>query len=191
MNKSFLNESEFTKILNTLLEPDYGLFYRRNYEINDTTNVFINGKAFGSIKDILNKTYINENINEIYKTETKNTYIIKIDKYQIILKKKLEKKDLIHDENTLLINFENKNIDDKYNFYSKQLLFNMSKHKYVPYIELITELDNIEIDKIAKIKNNDQLIKFYGFNKGDICKIIYKSNKINNINLYFNYRLII
>ena len=191
MNKSFLNESEFTKILNTLLEPDYGLFYRRNYEINDTTNVFINGKAFGSIKDILNKTYINENINEIYKTETKNTYIIKIDKYQIILKKKLEKKDLIHDENTLLINFENKNIDDKYNFYSKQLLFNMSKHKYVPYIELITELDNIEIDKIAKIKKNDQLIKFYGFNKGDICKIIYKSNKINNINLYFNYRLII
>ena len=191
MNKSFLNESEFTKILNTLLEPAYGLFYRRNYEINDTTNVFINGKAFGSIKDILNKTYINENINEIYKTETKNTYIIKIDKYQIILKKKLEKKDLIHDENTLLINFENKNIDDKYNFYSKQLLFNMSKHKYVPYIELITELDNIEIDKIAKIKKNDQLIKFYGFNKGDICKIIYKSNKINNINLYFNYRLII
>ena len=61
----------------------------------------------------------------------------------------------------------------------------------MPYREVIEDTSNIETSKIAKIKVNDPVIKFYGYNKGETCKIIYKSNKINNIDLYFNYRLII
>ena len=192
MSKTFLKEIEFNKIMNTLLEPIYGLFYRRNYNVNDNTPILINDQSFGLVKNILNTIYVNEKINDIYRIEKKNTYNIKIGEYTIILKKKIEKKDLENlNNNIILIHFDDKKFDNKNIFYSKQLLFNLSKHKYVPHIELITDLDNIEVDKIAKIRNNDPLIKFYGFNREDVCKIVYKSNKINNINLYFNYRLII
>jgi|TARA_Y100000389_G_scaffold185159_1_gene204293 DNA-directed RNA polymerase subunit H (RpoH/RPB5) len=191
MSKHFLEENELNKILNTLFESDYGLFYRRGYNISNNTPVTINGMSMGVIKNILDESYIQDNMTNINKTEKKNSYIIKIDKYTVILKKTFEKKDLELENDTILINFEKKNINGKYFFTSEQLLFNLSKNKYVPHIELMNETNNIEIDKIAKIKNTDPLIKFYGFNKGDVCKIIYKSNKINNINLYFNYRLII
>ena len=191
MSKSFLKENELNKILNTLFESDYGLFYRRGYNISNNTPVTINGVSMGVIKNILDESYIQDNMTNINKIEKKNSYIIKIDKYTIILKKRLEKKDLQLDNDTILITFEKKGINNNYIFTSEQLLFNLSKNKYVPHIEVINETDNIETDKIAKIKNTDPLIKFYGFNKNDVCKIIYKSNKINNINLYFNYRLII
>ena len=191
MSKSFLKENDLNKILNTLFESNYGLFYRRGYNITNNTSVLINGVSMGVIKNILDESYIQDNMTNINKTEKKNSYIIKIDKYTVILKKTLEKKDLEIENDTILINFEKKDINSNYFFTSEQLLFNLSKNKYVPYIEFINETDDIEIDKIAKIKNTDPLIKFYGFNKGDVCKIVYKSNKINNINLYFNYRLII
>ena len=191
MSDNFLKENDLNKILNTLFELNHGLFYKRKYTINQNTSVKINGKSFGVIKNILDISFINKNIDEIHRINNKNTYIINVDKYTIILKKKIEKKDLELDNNTLLINFENKKIEKNNYFCCEQLLFNLSKHKYVPHIELVENIENIEINKIAKIKHNDPLVKFYGFNKGDICKIVYKSNKINNMNLYFNYRIII
>tara|TARA_B100001175_G_C19507350_1_gene641689 strand:- start:1524 stop:2099 length:576 start_codon:yes stop_codon:yes gene_type:complete len=191
MSKSFLKENELNKILYTLFESDYGLFYRRGYNISNNTPVTINGVSMGVIKNILDESYIQDNMTNINKTEKKNSYIIKIDKYTVILRKHLDVRDIVFDNNTILINFDKKESYGNFIFNSEQLLFNLSKHKYVPHIELINDTDNIEIDKIAKIKNTDPLIKFYNFNKGDVCKIVYKSNKINNINLYFNYRLII
>ena len=191
MSDNFLKENELNKILNTLLETNYGLFYRRKYAINENTPVKINGKSFGIIKNVLDTSFINTNIDEIHKIDNKGSYVININKYTIVLKKKLEKKDLELDNNTLLINFENKKIEKNNCFNSEQLLFNLSKHKYVPHIELVENIENIETSKIAKIKLNDPLVKFYGFNKGDICKIVYKSNKINNMNLLLNYRIII
>lgn len=191
MKKRFLKENEFNKILNTLFEPNYGLFYRRGYTITNNTSVVINDTPFGTIKNILDPSYINDNMDKIYNTEKKNSYYVKVDKYTIILRSVLIEKDITFDNKTILITFDKKESYGNYIFNSDQLLFNLSKHKYVPHIELINENDNIEIDKIAKIKNTDPLIRFYGFNKDDVCKIIYKSNKINNINLYFNYRLII
>ena len=90
-----------------------------------------------------------------------------------------------------MIYYKGKKSDNINYFIADTLKFNLTKHKYVPDIELIESPIDIEINKIAKIKNNDPLIKFYGLNKNNICKITYKSNKINNIKLYFNYRLII
>tara|TARA_B100001175_G_C19465342_1_gene618802 strand:+ start:176 stop:760 length:585 start_codon:yes stop_codon:yes gene_type:complete len=194
MSETFLKYNELHKILVTLFEPQYGLFYRRNYNINNNTLININKQSFGKIENILDESYIQNNMERVI---DKDTYIIDIDKYMIILKKKLKKsdiEDLKTNNNLILINFENKKIKNKNSFYSQELLFNLTKNKYVPYIEIISkedELVNIEKDKIAKIKMSDPLVKFYGFNKGDICKIIYKSNKINNIDLYFNYRIII
>lgn len=194
MSDTFLKYNELYKILITLFEPEFGLFYRRNYNINNNTSININKQSFGKIKNILDESYIQSNMERIV---DKDTYTIDIDKYMIILKKKLKKsdiEDLKTNNNLILINFENKKIKNKNSFYSQELLFNLTKNKYVPHIEIISkeeQLENIEKDKIAKIKMSDPLIKFYGFNKGDICKIIYKSNKINNIDLYFNYRIII
>jgi len=194
MSETFLKYNELHKILVTLFEPEYGLFYRRNYNINNNTLININKQPFGKIENILDESYIQDNIERVI---DKDTYIIDIDRYMIILKKKLKKsdiEDLKTNNNLILINFENKKIKNKNSFYSQELLFNLTKNKYVPYIEIISkedELVNIEKDKIAKIKMIDPLIKFYGFSKGDICKIIYKSKKINNIDLYFNYRIII
>lgn len=194
MSETFLKYNELHKILVTLFEPQYGLFYRRNYNINNNTLININKQSFGKIENILDESYIQNNMERVI---DKDTYIIDIDKYMIILKKKLKKsdiEDLKTNNNLILINFENKKIKNKNSFYSQELLFNLTKNKYVPYIEIISkegELVSIEKDKIAKIKMSDPLVKFYGFNKGDICKIIYKSNKINNIDLYFNYRIII
>ena len=194
MSETFLKYNELHKILVTLFEPEYGLFYRRNYNINNNTLININKQPFGKIENILDESYIQDNIERVI---DKDTYIIDIDRYMIILKKKLKKsdiEDLKTNNNLILINFENKKIKNKNSFYSQELLFNLTKNKYVPYIEIISkedELVNIEKDKIAKIKMIDPLIKFYGFSKGDICKIIYKTKKINNIDLYFNYRIII
>jgi DNA-directed RNA polymerase subunit H (RpoH/RPB5) len=115
-----------------------------------------------------------------------------IENYTIIFKEKLKKgEDLEIDLDKIVIYYKGKKSDNINYFIADTLKFNLTKHKYVPHIELVNAPEDIEISKIAKIKNNDPLIKFYGFNKDSVCKITYKSNKINNVKLYFNYRLII
>ena len=91
MSDNFLKENDLNKILNTLFELNHGLFYKRKYTINQNTSVKINGKSFGVIKNILDISFINKNIDEIHRINNKNTYIINVDKYTIILKK-IEKK---------------------------------------------------------------------------------------------------
>lgn len=198
MSETFLKYNELHKILVTLFEPEFGLFYRRNYNINNNTLININKQSFGKIENILDESYIQNNMERVI---DKEAYIIDIDIYDVILTMKIKDSDIETYEtknNSILINFDNKKKrkikKTKNCFNSDELLFNLTKNKYVPHIEIISkeeQLENIEKDKIAKIKMSDPLIKFYGFSKGDICKIIYKSNKINNIDLYFNYRIII
>lgn len=191
MSKGFLNVDNLSKIFNTLFEENEGMFYKRKYNINNKNKVILNKNEIGSIEDILNKTYLEENTKNIISNKKTDIYTFEVNSYKIIFKEKLKKEEDILENNTIVIYFIGKNTDRLNYFKAENLMFNLTKHKYVPYIELIDLNENIEVDKIAKIKINDPLIKFYGYNKNSICKIIYKSKKMNNINLYFNYRLII
>lgn len=191
MSKGFLNVDNLSKIFNTLFEEKEGMFYKRNYNINNKSTLLLNENKIGSIEDILNKEYLEENTKSILSNKKNAINTFEVSSYKIIFKEKLKKEEDTLDNNTIVIYFIGKNIDTLNYFKAENLMFNITKHKYVPYIELINSNENIEIDKIAKIKTNDPLVKFYGYNKNDICKIIYKSKKINTINLYFNYRLII
>jgi DNA-directed RNA polymerase subunit H (RpoH/RPB5) len=188
MNNLSLNN--LNKIFNTLLEPEIGMFYMRKYDINNNTIIKVDNK---NIKIIDLKNYLNENIKSIMEKISKKHIVFDINNYNIVFTKKITKKILedITLPNCIFIYFEGKCDNIKDCFLATHLLFNILKHKYVPYIEVIEDTSNIETSKIAKIKVNDPVIKFYGYNKGETCKIIYKSNKINNIDLYFNYRLII
>ena len=86
-------------------------------------------------------------------------------------------------------------------YYYKDFLFNLTTNKYVPHIEKLetSELKNITVfsekdikdNNLPKIKRSDKLIKFYGFPKSSICKISYKTNKIKDINLYCNFKIVI
>ena len=57
-------------------------------------------------------------------------------------------------------------------------------------ISAFSEKD-IQDSNLPKIKRSDKLIKFYGFPKSSICKITYKKNKMKEIDLYCNYRIVI
>ena len=110
-----------------------------------------------------------------------------------------------------LIDYENKNLivislielnktqkEIPIYYYYKDLLFNLTKNKYVPHIEIVdgknisafSEKD-LEDNNLPKIKRSDKLIKFYSFPRSSICKITYKTNKIKDIDLYCNYRIVI
>ncbi len=112
-----------------------------------------------------------------------------------------------------------KNIELIHNlFYYKRLVINILKNKYVPYLrtldyrtgeyndllkilnvtieEDIDEMDNYTINpekfkKIGKMKYDDRLVCFYGFERGTVCKVIQKTSLNNNISMYENYRLIV
>ena len=193
MSKGFLTHISLNKIFNTLFEENNGMFYKRNYNITNNSNIVIGDFQIGKIENILNSDFLLSKMESIYENKKTNTYTFMVDTYSIIFKEKIKKaEDNSFNSNTIVIYYNGKKSDNPNYFLAETIMFNLTKHKYVPYIEIIdpTEVD-VEVSKIAKIKINDPLIKFYGFDKNNICKITYKSNKINNINLYFNYRLII
>jgi|TARA_B100001540_G_C15816997_1_gene648276 DNA-directed RNA polymerase subunit H (RpoH/RPB5) len=80
-------------------------------------------------------------------------------------------------------------------FYAKQLLFNPTKHEYVPKHMKLT--DQEEINKLLEtymiksklhlplINHNDIIAKWLGLKQGDIVKII-RNNK--NSGIYYYYR---
>ena len=80
-------------------------------------------------------------------------------------------------------------------FYSKQLLFNPTKHEYVPKHIKITNQQEIDILfetymmktklHLPLINHNDIIAKWLGLRQGDIVKII-RNNK--NSGIYYYYR---
>ena len=204
-----LDKDKFFKIFLTLFEKDFGLFYRRQY-INNS-NIQIKYKDIqNTIDDMLVPTYDYAPI--IYNIENsggESTITINTSNGDYFINftnigdfKKLyrnsgadkDKNPFIIPENTIIIIVDIKllpeQIKNMYNlFYYKDLLFNLTKHKFVPHIEITR--NQVEESKIAKIKYTDKLIKFYGFPIGSVCKIVHKAKKINNIDIYSNYRTVI
>ena len=197
----------FSKICMTLFEPEHGLFYKRNYSIDSKTNISIEGSNI-NIENILNNTYdidiFQSALNKEKKYEKQKGFEMKIntknkENIYIYLLIETPKTPLINkDGDSIIISLAtlNENINEEENkdiHYYKDLLFNITKHKYVPYIELVdtNELLEKRLEKYPKIKSNDKLIKFYNFPINSLCRIIYKMNKFNNKNLYHNYRLVI
>jgi DNA-directed RNA polymerase subunit H (RpoH/RPB5) len=206
------------KIITTLFEKDIGLFPKRN--IQPITNIIsLNDSKVGTIEEIINnqvnfegKSYNLQKFDGL-EIDMKN---IKI--YIVLDVKKTHKisKDFqeFEDNFEYAKNYENNNIliislmelnktqqEVPIFYYYKDLLFNLTKNKYVPHIEKVeaSEIANItafsekdiEDNNLPKIKRSDKLIKFYGFSKSSICKITYKINKIKDIDLYCNYRIVI
>ncbi len=197
----------FSKICMTLFEPEHGLFYKRNYSIDSKTNISIEGSNI-NIENILNNTYdidiFQSALNKEKKYEKQKGFEMKIntknkENIYIYLLIEIPNTPLINkDGHSIIISLAtlNENINEEENkdiHYYKDLLFNITKHKYVPYIELVdtNELLEKRLEKYPKIKSNDKLIKFYNFPINSLCRIIYKMNKFNNKNLYHNYRLVI
>ena len=206
------------KIIKTLFEKDIGLFPKRNIQ-PITNNISLNDSKVGTIEEILNnqvnfegKTYKLQNFDGL-EIDMKN---IKI--YIVLDVKKINKisKDFeeFEDNFEYAKNYENNNIliislmelnksqqEIPIFYYYKDLLFNLTKNKYVPHIEKIRDSEianitafsekDIKDNNLPKIKRSDKLIKFYGFSKSSICKITYKINKIKDIDLYCNYRIVI
>lgn len=195
-NKNTEGEVILNKIFLTLFEEQFGLFYRRKYNLNNQSNI-----EGVSIENLLNGNY-NYSIFKFGKKQlelsviTGNTIIKNI---IICLDIKIfwniAESRFILPENTIIICLtklsDNQELLNDVHYY-KNLLINITKHKYVPHIEKI-EAEQIYSQKkdLPKIKHSDKLIKFYNFDKGSICKIINKKNIINNKELYIKYRIVI
>lgn len=222
MTKLFTDLKEFKLCLNTLLEED-GLLNKRHYTLHKNYNNILsqiesinnenNYELIGnSTKTDSNYVYIyfTNNTNFLSKTnKTKNASIYEIKKtikdlYKIheninvniiiiltryfkmntqILEKKLVEKLHIRHIQIFMYNY---------------LLFNISKHKYVPqHIRIISNKDdikaiykkkNIENGTIAKILLKDPLANFYGLKVGELFEF---KRPNNNGGIYIYYRLCI
>lgn len=206
----------FQKIFITLFEPEVGLFAHRNISINSNTQIVSK-----------NRDSLNENIKHIMTTDptsesstykfgkshAKNKgYIFEIGQITLYIMLDVNKSGLYSEKITEEgEGYENKNIvvisltelnktqkEMPIFYYYKDLLFNLTKNKYVPHIERVSGENvsafsekDIADNNLPKIKRSDKLIKFYGFPKSSICKITYKMNKIKDIDLYCNYRIVI
>tara|TARA_B110000114_G_C14965372_1_gene346064 strand:- start:145 stop:846 length:702 start_codon:yes stop_codon:yes gene_type:complete len=206
------------QIITTLFEKDIGLFPRR--KINPlNNNILLNDDNIGKIEEIINNQITFEGKSYKLKKFDGLEINMKNIKIYIVLDVKYTHKisdDYSEFENDFEYakNYENNNIliislmelnktqqEVPIFYYYKDLLFNLTKNKYVPHIEKMepAEIANItpssekdiEDNNLPKIKRSDKLIKFYGFNKSSICKITYKINKIKDIDLYCNYRIVI
>lgn len=193
MPKPFVKHNDLYKLFITLFETNVGLFYRRNYNISSKSILNINKKPIGTVEEILNKDFFEKKqkmIEENIIGNKKKTYSFTIDVYSFIIIKTISKNEEQKD-NTLIIHTEGKSSTMQHIFKLERLLFNLTKHKYVPNIFLIENPIDIEIDKLPKIKNNDPLIKFYGITKNNVCKIQSKASVCQNIDISNNYRLVI
>jgi len=206
------------KIITTLFETEIGLFPRRNIPLL-TNNVSINDDIIGTIEEIINnqvnfegKSYKLKKFDglEIDMKNIKIYIVLDVKKTHKISEDFEEFEDNFEyaknyeDPNILIISLMELNKTQQevpLFYYYKDLLFNLTKNKYVPHIENleapeianITEFSEKDIkdNNLPKIKRSDKLIKFYGFPKSSICKITYKINKIKDIDLYCNYRIVI
>lgn len=203
----------FQKIFITLFEPEVGLFARRNISISLNTQIISK-----------NKDPLNENIKHIMTTDPTSEsstykfgkshakykgYIFEIGQITLYIMLDVNKNNLYsekiieegYEKNIVVISLTELNKTQKevpIFYYYKDLLFNLTKNKYVPHIEKVIDQEisafsekDIKDNNLPKIKSSDKLIKFYGFPKSSICKITYKMNKIKDIDLYCNYRIVI
>ena len=207
----------FQKIIKTLFEKDIGLFARRQIQPS-TNNISINGENIGTIEQIINDKNIL--MEKSFKLKKFNGFEINMKNIKIYIMLDVKKINKISEEFAdfddleKVKNYENNNIliislselsknqqEVPIFYYYKDFLFNLTTNKYVPHIEKLetSELKNITVfsekdikdNNLPKIKRSDKLIKFYGFPKSSICKISYKTNKIKDINLYCNYKIVI
>ena len=211
----------FQKIFNTLFEKNFGLFARRNISTNLKSQIISKNKELlqETVEHIMITDPNSESSTYIFgKSNSKNKgYKYEIDGVTIYIMLDVNKNSFYESEinedgyEGEIKDYENKNIiiislmelnktqkEIPIFYYYKDLLFNLTKNKYVPHIENVdgknitafTEKD-IKDNNLPKIKRSDKLIKFYGFPKSSICKITYKMNKIDNIDLYCNYKIVI
>tara|TARA_Y100000591_G_C21668118_1_gene611456 strand:- start:51 stop:590 length:540 start_codon:yes stop_codon:yes gene_type:complete len=147
----------------------------------------------------------------IYTREDKkrNTVIIFIDKKEDIKVKQVQKYKKTYDEDMydiiLIVTFISieekllsKYMDLEYNnmqvFHIKDLLYNITKHKYVPKHSILNEEEKkqftelYKITDIAKIKISDPVCRYHFAKIGNIMKITRLSN---NSKEEINYRLCI
>lgn len=205
------------KIIKTLFEKNIGLFARRQIEPN-TNNISINEENIGTIEQIINDENIL--MGKSIKLKKFNGFEINMKNIKIYIMLDVKKINKISEEFTdfddleKVKNYENNNIliislselsknqqEVPIFYYYKDFLFNLTTNKYVPHIEKLetSELKNVTVfsekdikdNNLPKIKRSDKLIKFYGFPKSSICKISYKTNKIKDINLYCNFKIVI
>lgn len=141
--------------------------------------------------------------------KSRNTIVIFINKKEDIKGKQVNKyKSTFSEEMNdiiLIVNFisieeklPSKYMDFEYNnmqvFHIKDLLYNITKHKYVPKHSILDEeekkrfVELYKIKDIAKIKINDPVCRYHFAKIGNIIKITRPSN---NSKEEINYRLCI
>lgn len=218
----FTNINDFEKCYKTIIETG-GLLDKRNFKVHDSykninfnvlnleNSYYIiaqnnnNPKHFIFIYFInttgfLSKTYKNKNINifdcnkyikNVYNVNNINDIILDM---IIIFTKNIKINNLIEKKLT-----EKIKINNIQTFCYINLLFNITKHKYVPqYIRVIS--DTTEINNICKLKNIedikhlpkiniiDPIANFYGVKIGDLFE--FKRKNVNS-GTYIYYRLCI
>ena len=218
----FTNINEFKKCYKTITEKD-GLLDKRNFKLHESFNTidfdilnldnsyYIIGRNnenpnyyifiyFINTTGFLSKTYKNKNINifdcnkyikNLYNINNINDIVLDI---VIIFTKNIKINNLIEKKLT-----EKIKINNIQTFCYINLLFNITKHKYVPkYIRIIS--DKTEINNICKLKNIeninhlpkiniiDPIANFYGAKIGDLFE--FKRKNINS-GTYIYYRLCI
>ena len=80
-------------------------------------------------------------------------------------------------------------------FLRKNMIFNVTKHIYVPQHILLTKEEEVKLletynttkGKLPKIFKTDPIAKYYGMKNDQICKIIRKSPEVGE---YVYYRLV-
>jgi DNA-directed RNA polymerase I, II, and III subunit RPABC1 len=80
-------------------------------------------------------------------------------------------------------------------FLKKNMIFNVTKHCYVPKHILLKEEEVIEVlekyfttkNKLPKLLKTDPIAKYYGMKYDDVCKIIRKSPEVGE---YIYYRVV-
>lgn len=218
-NTTLESKSIFQKIIKTLFEPNVGLLARRNITIGLKTNIMKKNKEIlDTVENIINNESNSESSTYTFgKSDNKSKgYMFEIGSLDIYIMLDVNKRDFFNKKiedkyKNDLIDYENKNLivislielnktqkEIPIYYYYKDLLFNLTKNKYVPHIEIVdgknisafSEKD-LEDNNLPKIKRSDKLIKFYSFPRSSICKITYKTNKIKDIDLYCNYRIVI
>ena len=216
----FNNTNDFKKCYKTITE-DNGLLHKRNFKLHNSfeninfnvlnldnsyyiiaqSNIDVNHFIFIyfiNTTGFLSKTYKNKNINifdckkyikDLYNIDDINSIILDI---IIIFTKNIKINNLIEKKLTEKINLNNIQT-----FCYINLLFNITKHKYVPqHIKIISDLD--EINNICKMKNIeninhlpkiniiDPLANFYGIKIGNLFE--FKRKNLNS-GTYIYYRL--
>jgi DNA-directed RNA polymerase I, II, and III subunit RPABC1 len=80
-------------------------------------------------------------------------------------------------------------------FLKKNMIFNVTKHIYVPQHILLNKEEELELlekynttkGKLPKLSKTDPIAKYYGMKNDQICKIIRKSPEVGE---YVYYRLV-